>query len=139
MESGQKPNERLVSIHAPTQGATLTKAQARHLNKFQSTPPRRGRLHCFFEQSGTFKNVSIHAPTQGATCSAVYDIEKTKFQSTPPRRGRRAGSEILLQGIAFQSTPPRRGRRYPARLAAHHRIVSIHAPTQGATTGLTSR
>ena len=118
-----------VSIHAPTQGATL------------SANIRLSRA------------VSIHAPTQGATVIPFPPAFPTAFQSTHPRRVRpvtgfiatgyssfnprtHAGCDIIASAIEadceFQSTHPRRVRpkRAADKLLAD---VSIHAPTQGAT------
>ena len=60
----------VVSIHAPTKGATHQSVSYHSLLSFQSTLPRRER-----PQGGTGAlhktMVSIHAPTKGAT----YGIE----------------------------------------------------------------
>ena len=83
----------VVSIHAPTQGATTHTIRARHGHQlFQSTLPRRERRVCcrrcrsdrqfqstlprrerLYSQSTTEaqKFVSIHAPTQGATPNSL--------------------------------------------------------------------
>jgi len=82
------PTESIVSIHAPTRGATR---DARENNAEQ--------------------NVSIHAPTRGATSNSSEQMGLMSFQSTPPRGGRRPGSFRLLAQLLFQSTPPRGGRR----------------------------
>ena len=60
------------------------------------------------------------------------------FQSTHPRRVRRMASPVIWLPPKFQSTHPRRVRlvRLEHRAA---RVVSIHAPTQGATLGLVGR
>ena len=55
-----------VSIHAPAQGATGGHHGGVGIRRFQSTPPRRGRLNRLGEQLRLF-TVSIHAPAQGAT------------------------------------------------------------------------
>ena len=121
-----------VSIHAPTQGATLI-------------------LLSLILQ----KRVSIHAPTQGATIpifvilriflfqsthprrvrpsSYHYPFISFKFQSTHPRRVRLYFAQISFAFIRFQSTHPRRVRHRDAKTFASIANVSIHAPTQGAT------
>ena len=60
-----------VSIHAPTQGATLQRY------KMPAPLP-----------------VSIHAPTQGATGEKVNYMTFNKFQSTLPRRERRCNTKM---------------------------------------------
>ena len=121
----------LVSIHAPTWGATL------------------GRLP--EKQYGT---VSIHAPTWGATYNFDYLNASSMFQSTLPHGERRFGSRRNPKFLSFN---PRshmgsdaKGRQYvelydvsihaptwgatlPARLVSYDEEVSIHAPTWGAT------
>ena len=58
-----------VSIHAPTQGATVLSSQAFTIEiEFQSTLPRRERRDQT-RNSRKDTKVSIHAPTQGATHS----------------------------------------------------------------------
>ena len=128
----------LVSIHAPTRGATAlgsTREMAAATScfdprphargdlrsgspsssatlLFRSTPPREGRRHHVTCWSARLR-VSIHAPTRGATYPRSFAVRLRKFRSTPPREGRRrAILAILDQG----------GAR-----------VSIHAPTRGAT------
>ena len=58
-------NDKEVSIHAPTRGATGAECEGEALGVFQSTPPRGGR------RGGVapvvVEGVSIHAPTRGAT------------------------------------------------------------------------
>ncbi len=103
---------------------------------FQSTRPRRARHHMPSSPSINF-SVSIHAPTQGATARANTTAPYlVKFQSTRPRRARRGQRAGYVLEKKFQSTRPRGGRRRSAlqRLMGH--FVSIHAPTQGATTAM---
>ena len=99
----------VVSIHAPTQGAT-----------------RLSEAHIRLSQ------VSIHAPTQGATIDNLIKANIIKFQSTHPRRVRLSGTVIPTSALEFQSTHPRRVRLQLAGIVPIP-FVSIHAPTQGAT------
>ena len=79
---------RNVSIHAPTQGATIAPPRvAIAAVAFQSTHPRRVRLEGF-PLLYAIEGVSIHAPTQGATISRSYSVLNLLFQSTHPRRVR---------------------------------------------------
>ena len=55
-----------ISIHAPTQGATIFILPDIHIRQFQSTLPRKER-HKVSAQSAETSAISIHAPTQGAT------------------------------------------------------------------------
>ena len=99
----------LVSIHAPTWGATLQQCLRQRRCCFNSRAhvgrddrPRGRQAHF---------GVSIHAPTWGATCRTMARRLPWMFQFTRPRGARRCSAAAM----------PFRGR------------VSIHAPTWGAT------
>ena len=86
----------LVSIHAPTRGATAYKPTGEHESVFQSTLPRGERPWpaCYARPCASFNPrshegsdvgevlradavsvVSIHAPTRGATCLLLVSIQ----------------------------------------------------------------
>ena len=125
-----KYNDR-VSIHAPTRGATQCRLQHQRIWL-----------------------VSIHAPTRGATSSALRNISVSAFQSTHPHGVRLTKTEVLRQYRTFQSTHPHGVRPlYPISEGTYKGfnprthtgcdcfickfsdciVVSIHAPTRGAT------
>ena len=99
-----------ISIHAPTKGATA--------------PPQLS--------NGAF-DISIHAPTKGATKLEDKKTSCKLFQSTLPRRERLPISNERSRKITFQSTLPRRERQSRAYQYCLWAIISIHAPTKGAT------
>ena len=127
----------VVSIHAPTRGATTDSGCARIRRKsFRSTPPREGRL---FHRLALFywPLVSIHAPTRGATFIPVLlsvdfavsihaptrgatlaTPRKARFPSgfdpRPHARGDFLTASHAAKPSLFRSTPPREGR--PRRL-----------------------
>ena len=103
-------NERAISIHAPTWGATLDRTGARDVGCISIHAPTWGATErrCPDNQRG---KISIHAPTWGATSSAPLRFPAMLFQSTHPRGVRR------------------RGRQYGEQVFG----ISIHAPTWGAT------
>ena len=125
-------DDTLISIHAPTRGATIPPVVKKFLLIFQSTLPREERL----------------ARALGAL--GVYI-----FQSTLPREERRDNMKVIAEIEKFQSTLPREERlSSQARLIwwnqhfnprSHERsdnsgnlirggmVISIHAPTRGAT------
>ena len=145
--------EGLVSIHAPTRGATTCSAEpnscllsfqsthprgVRRINplclcQFQSTHPRGVRLA--FEQ-GLFAadSVSIHAPTRGAT--GYPQLTLFSCQSFNPRT-HEGCDKGLLDSVkkrgGFQSTHPRGVRLADIAEYFESQLVSIHAPTRGAT------
>ena len=103
------PNHIIISIHAPTRGATKGSEQQQLALQFQSTLPREERpqqpwhlqQHRYFnprshERSDegsqritrAASNISIHAPTRGATERNHPDSNAIRFQSTLPREER---------------------------------------------------
>ena len=125
-----------VSIHAPTRGATL---EERHIDakveSFQSTHPHGVRQHT----NNTYDpmtSVSIHAPTRGATPDSVYGGRNGGwFQSTHPHGVRHMG---VIQADENGCFNPRTHTGCDCHLPEYLRgeYVSIHAPTRGATAPL---
>ena len=65
----------MISIHAPTRGATIKSMRNFLITKFQSTLPREERqspVGAMFVGN----NISIHAPTRGATYPIILYIDK---------------------------------------------------------------
>ena len=124
--------------------------------RFQSTPPRGGRLHegqeliicnfCFNPRPRVggdpvwpgrgFRGfrVSIHAPAWGATTKQPSTFCRFRmFQSTPPRGGRLVRRKILPPlGRCFNPRPRVGGDKKTTSPGIYGR-VSIHAPAWGAT------
>ena len=64
-------------------------------------------------------------------------VRQKMFQSTPPRRGRLNSILHILQPLVCFNPRPRAGGDFNSIALKHiYSIVSIHAPAQGATTGL---
>ena len=61
----------MISIHAPTKGATLSLSEWQSLRIFQSTLPRRERLIKHTVEVIEVM-ISIHAPTKGATLCHLF-------------------------------------------------------------------
>ncbi len=80
-------DDTLISIHAPTRGATNPLATTRQPS-----------------------SISIHAPTRGATASTTSVRPIIPFQSTLPREERRFHSHLVCKLLIFQSTLPREER-----------------------------
>ncbi len=144
-----------VSIHAPTGGATGSASSRLAWQQFQSTRPRGARpLHPSPDILTGW--VSIHAPTGGATYYVVatwrYDrsfnprahggrdsrVLRVTLRSTsfnPRAHGGRDSfmASVTMRSCMFQSTRPRGARLGVAVVAVSVAVVSIHAPTGGAT------
>ena len=127
-KSARRP---LVSIHAPTGGATGPQSAARGPMLFQFTRPR-GARHAYRTRLRQNNRVSIHAPTGGATASRTEGDDHPRFNSrahggrdrrrSPPGGGPRRFNSRAHGGRDFPALPP-----------LGSRDVSIHAPTGGAT------
>ena len=128
----------LVSIHAPTRGATFFSTSYIKRRMFQSTPPREGRpsstlaasrQHCFNPRphaGGDYDNmedlelllsVSIHAPTRGATLWTYTTPPTMSFNPRP-----HAGGDLESIGkhedyLGFNPRPHAGGDRTAKRMA----------------------
>ena len=149
-----------VSIHAPTRGATssarVTACCSNCFNprthtgcdlltgdlyagwlEFQSTHPHGVRPAAGLSRAET-ATVSIHAPTRGATKQSTRIKKSKKFQSTHPHGVRHKISMRILKNFVFQSTHPHGVRPDGASSDDFVQLVSIHAPTRGATFALSN-
>ena len=98
---------------------------------FQSTLPRRERQvrectrYCL-------RGISIHAPTKGATNRVIFVQLGSIFQSTLPRRERRYH---FKRHKSIHDFNPRSHEGSDADAMARRKVtvISIHAPTKGAT------
>ena len=122
----------MISIHAPTRGATRrVRRPTGWSGLFQFTPLREGRRKAF-RSSRLISQISIHAPTRGATPAGgpVYalalisihaptrgatrlflsDLRSGSFQFTPLREGRPTPDPCHNRYKKFQFTPLREGR-----------------------------
>ena len=146
----------VVSIHAPTQGATFTLSPNFDKPvKFQSTHPRRVRRPTARPRAARSR-VSIHAPTQGApppdsarACTRGCFNPRTHAGCdwrhsrcvwhwavsihAPTQGATRSYLRDKRPKLVFQSTHPRRVRPSATTDDVVVFQVSIHAPTQGAT------
>ena len=108
---------RVISIHAPTRGATLMTGFALGSgNDFNPRPYTRGDREC--EQVNKLCRISIHAPTRGATSSLEEAGGAGGFQSTPLHEGRLVfPPSVPLKGD-FNPRPYTRGDQgiFPSKL-----------------------
>ena len=123
----------VVSIHAPTRGATQRVRQIATRHVVSIHAPTRGAT-CRRAISLYMCRVSIHAPTRGATWSIRRPTETEYcFNPRPYKRGDYRLFARLSDELRFQSTPLQEGRRLPSLSFTPEENVSIHAPTRGAT------
>jgi len=123
-----------ISIHTPAKGATQKEFLLIYEFLFQSTHPRRVRLH----EPGFLqcrRQISIHTPAKGATLSIFRSFApSSKFQSTHPRRVRRLGC-LRSSSMSLNFNPhTREGCDFPKKPDyRRENFISIHTPAKGAT------
>ena len=100
----------MISIRAPTKGATYEKIVKSFITK-----------------------ISIHAPTKGATSQALFLGCHWEISIHAPTKGATFFFIVFIKFLLFQSTLPRRERRYTLAVDRRFKRISIHAPTKGAT------
>ena len=101
----------VVSIHAPTEGATLcTFSDGICLPVSIHAPTEGATVVKGFE--GDNLDVSIHAPTEGATVTKTHRHIRLKVSIHAPTEGATSLSKSVQLSIRFQSTLPRKERRY---------------------------
>ena len=123
----------MVSIHAPTRGATFgTCYKSPIIRRVSIHAPTRGAT-VRYRRNLLFGDVSIHAPTRGATIRIHFFENILAFQSTHPHGVRLPVTSLDNRSLRFQSTHPHGVRRYLRAGLQPYRRVSIHAPTRGAT------
>ena len=125
--------DELVSIHAPTRGATACDQLVFDNAMFQSTHPLGVRQSSTSLISMTF---GFNPRTHSGCDSAVDDLinSASVFQSTHPLGVRLCATSSSSSLGKFQSTHPLGVRPCAASRPPRHPCVSIHAPTRGATT-----
>ena len=78
--------------------------------------------------------ISIHAPTRGATGAGLsMPMLHRNFNPRSHERSDSSGISPCVYRSTFQSTLPREERQRLDRLVFSVRLISIHAPTRGAT------
>ena len=82
--SAEELSTGVVSIHAPTRGATQVSGIPNTYRKVSIHAPTRGATIGVF-LTFTYNDVSIHAPTRGATSHIRSLFKRNGFQSTHPR------------------------------------------------------
>ena len=110
MGDGYQEVQEVISIHAPTRGATSLKATEYKLSiDFNPRSHERSDYDIRRDRHGGY--ISIHAPTRGATLIFQMSLSRTLFQSTLPREERHVLDIYIYDMCIFQSTLPREERR----------------------------
>ena len=122
-----------VSIHAPTRGATSIISLAWSGIEFQSTHPHGVRLICFLS---VFPRKRCFNPRTHTGCDfPLFNWDKSKKGFNPrTHTGCDLKEHISINRIRIVSIhAPTRGATVSLSLAKATKQVSIHAPTRGAT------
>ena len=130
--SGNSVWDNLISIHAPTRGATKKSVDSGDMMSISIHAPTRGATISNVD----FKSIpyiSIHAPTRGATDELSEISPVVIFQSTLPREERRYAQDLAYIFVPISIHAPTRGATFSRREAEEALNISIHAPTRGAT------
>ena len=123
----------VVSIHAPTRGATFTDKQKRlDSNSFNPRTHTGCDKELFAYQAKKFWFQSTH-PHGVRQYTTISTASLNGFQSTHPHGVRLTLFNRMKLTCKFQSTHPHGVRRNSAVPKATLMYVSIHAPTRGAT------
>ena len=128
----------IISIHAPTRGATQFLWMHLLVHLFQSTLLQEERPQDnMVMQIG--KMISIHAPTRGATCQPYTPSHSCLISIHAPTRGATCENPHFVDII--DNFNPRSYKRsdFLAKVEFLHFLISIHAPTRGATHTRTPR
>ena len=145
----------LISIHAPTRGATSVPSVLQITLLFQSTLLQEERhLHpgtatrtatnfnprsykrsdiCCICIPNIF-DISIHAPTRGATiCLPPYKFQASNFNPRSYKRSDDVTMQHLTAASRISIHAPTRGATQSQSAYFRRPCISIHAPTRGAT------
>ena len=127
----RESNGQGVSIHAPTRGATPLYFSIIQAVVFQSTHPHGVRLSAPLAVPLPL-TVSIHAPTRGATWPRQCISRYGRFN---PRTHTGCDDlfELFFFILAVSIHAPTRGATKTDKEIRMYCLVSIHAPTRGAT------
>ena len=87
MGDGYQEVQEVISIHAPTRGATSLKATEYKLS-IDFNPRSHERSDNYIPDEFKSYIISIHAPTRGATIPNIDIPDVAGFQSTLPREER---------------------------------------------------
>ena len=124
----------MISIHAPTGGATISSNRFHNVLSISIHAPTGGATTSVLWFPYDIV-ISIHAPTGGATTMRRYITARQElFQSTLPRGERPYHNGICAQPIIYFNPRSHGGSDEDEnRIRLSDSAISIHAPTGGAT------
>ena len=102
--------KKVISIHAPTRGATKRAAEYARGKPISIHAPTRGATD-YNPVENYDRYISIHAPTRGATASATVIVHEYGISIHAPTRGATVPFDLECYVRRFQSTLPRGERQ----------------------------
>ncbi len=132
MGDGYQEVQEVISIHAPTRGATHFHRNQCLLYLFQSTLPREER-RCIYSHTHI---VAYFNPRSHERSDAIHkdDYILIRISIHAPTRGATKMRFFITVNVDISIHAPTRGATISSFPALGKFIISIHAPTRGATT-----
>ena len=109
MGDGYQEVQEVISIHAPTRGATSLKATEYKLS-IDFNPRSHERSDNYIPDEFKSYIISIHAPTRGATVFRRAERNSCRISIHAPTRGATIPNIDIPDVAGFQSTLPREER-----------------------------
>ena len=125
-------DDTLISIHAPTRGATILCNHRGLVFGFQSTLPREER-HATASGRCAYMNFNPRSHERSDITGVSFMFQMYYFNPRSHERSDMEPAELMLIRYLFQSTLPREERQVPESGTWQTSEISIHAPTRGAT------
>ena len=125
MGDGYQEVQEVISIHAPTRGATSLKATEYKLS-IDFNPRSHERSDNYIPDEFKSYIISIHAPTRGATMTSDETGMVAIFQSTLPREERLAVAAAIIPMTADFN--PRSHERSDERLGRNYHSIRYFNP-----------
>ena len=124
-------DDTLISIHAPTRGATILCNHRGLVFGFQSTLPREERLSSPLNTAShvIFQSTLPREERLSFPCNISFHLI---FQSTLPREERQTMRKLTIAELNFNPRSHERSDPMVKKFLLM-KMISIHAPTRGAT------
>ena len=123
----------MISIHAPTRGATVVYIQFINLTIISIHAPTRGATSTELSFELTFIDFNPRSHERSDVSDKLIMTQNLDFNPRSHERSDRAKRDPGRERAEFQSTLPREERQWRPGMHQSIQQISIHAPTRGAT------
>ena len=124
---------KIISIHAPTRGATSRRFHPSKKRNYFNPRSHEGSDKAISCKNKRKCKISIHAPTRGATDINLSGIVATEISIHAPTRGATIVYIVNCDGYIDFNPRSHEGSDSEDRINIYQVNISIHAPTRGAT------